>query len=1096
MLMKKRIKENNLLKLTDEIIKDKRLFPLLDSDSKLLFQTWVLEIKNLSTSITDYRIIYGWCILTTREDVSDKVTCRSEFLRILKTDDIEYSINKLNIFNTAETIIKILNNLLLGDSFLEASKKEELNIDNINFDFKLPITDIVIRPIIFNETNALISRNPYEKNVLISPYKNVPSFSLIINNLIKERILKDNSGNFYDQFEQVVLKLLNYLQEDTTLPFKTSSSARFGNIEFINTQCSDAFEVHNVWHECIKEEVSIDYGKETCYKKVKVTIQPNKHTCNKSLFVNCFLLNGEQVILDESKNLFHTADTIASVEFESNEPIGKIAISIWKEDNGNFQIWYKNSEVLLRELSISMGIVGMSGTVKSPWLDIIKDSNSKTKKLVEKAEKVSKASYNTMTVGGYKPDPWVKSDRNFSSFIKRLSPEKSNAEFFSKGWDSTDNSHGAISFLEWFKRVTDKAQKVVIQDPFYDTLGLEFLARTTNAGTDFSILTCTQITSLDDTDNDVNEVSEPNRAKRLKSFIKLHPTLFRSLKLSIYDIRSTGSGDSSLIHDRYLLIFEDNYLKTGFHLSNSIQGATKKHPLLITPIPDDVLLKVDNSVNELIELTRTGTDTKIIPLFQYDKKKAKTDSSKDDIIADEVLYQELKDTFTSEKYIKEDVIKSFVCNDSYINNERFSVFWSTFGYFLAHTSYAVEIIPIVEKIIDSDFTTKLRKYLEDSVDAEYPLGFLDKSAMREYDFRFLFTDDFNKILKESLRIERCLGVTYSSGNWGVYFGCNLLLQSDFDEYIKLVKFIQQQFSKKRNIDLADSPLLKLSSKVFSDLYKCFFWYQDNTILEKAVKCKINYIKAIGVASLINRVLLKNNNIRCSDAKDLLFNNFTIDEILDVLIVFLFEIKFKRHCYNSTLESKIFAVISQLLTEHFTENRLIYLFNSLLNSSYPLIEKKITELIFFTLEENKKITAKDIFNFWSNEFFKVIDECKSTTDYSGIVDITGWSLQIVDDEIKNGFINCLQKVYKKYCNEIMTPFKKGSISWNTAFEKILLIRTVLIIAVLYEAENKSKFNEKMRDLIEDINSIETKYQFNMEYNNIHEYSKQMREKYKC
>lgn len=1093
--MKKRIKENNLLKLTDEIIKDKRLSPLLDSDSKLLFQTWVLEIKNLSTSITDYRIIYGWCILTTREDVSDKVTCRSEFSRILKSDDIEYSINKLNIFNTAETIIKVLNNLLLGDSFLEASKKEELNTDNINFDFKLPITDIVIRPIIFNETNALISRNPYEKNVLISPYKNVPSFSLIINNLIKERILKDNSGNFYDQSEQVILKSLNYLQEDTTLPFKTSSSARFGNIEFINTQCSDAFEVHNVWHECIKEEVSIDYGKETCCKKVKVTIQPNKHTCNKSLFVNCFLLNGEQVILDESKNLFHTADTIASVEFESNEPIGKIAISIWKEDNGSFQIWYKNSAVLLRELSTSMGIVGMSGTVKSPWLDIIKDSNSKTKQLVEKAEKVSKASYNTMTVGSYKLDPWVKSDRNFSSFIKRLSPEKSNAEFFSKGWDSTDNSHGAISFLEWFKRVTDKAQKVVIQDPFYDTLGLEFLARTTNAGTDFSILTCTQVTSLDDTDNDVNEVSEPNRAKRLKSFIKSNPTLFRSLKLSIYDIRSTGGGDSSLIHDRYLLIFEDNYLKTGFHLSNSIQGATKKHPLLITPIPDDVLLKVDNSVNELIELTQTGTDTKIIPLFQYDIKKAKTDSSKDDIIADEVLYQELKDTFTSEKYIKEDVIKSFVCNDSYINNERFSVFWSTFGYFLAHTSYADEIIPIVEKVIDSDFTTKLRKYLEDSVDAEYPLGFLDKSAMREYDFRFLFTDDFNKILKESLRIESYLGETYSSGNWGVYFGSRLLLLSDFDEYIKLVKFIQQQYFQKGNVDLADSPLLKLSSKVFSDLYKCIFWYEDTIILKKAVECEINYIKAIGASSLISHVLSK-KNIRCSEAKDLLFKNFTIDEILDVLISFLFEIKFKKHFDNSTLESKTFVLFSQLLTEHFTENRLKYFLNSLLYSSYPLIEKKITELVFFKLKENKKITAKDIFNFWSNEFYKALDECESTTNYSGVVDLTGWALQIGDDEIKNGFIKRLQKVYKKCCNEIMTPFKKGTISWNTAFEKILLIRTVLIIAVLYEAENKSKFNEKMRDLIEDINSLETKYQFNMEYSKIHEFSKQMREKYKC
>ncbi len=1079
------------LRLTDEVIKDKRMSPLLDIGSKVLFQIWVLEIKNLLDSKKVYRIIYGWCILTTKEEISTKVTCRKEFSCILKTEDIEYSINKLNVFNTAETITRILNNLLLGDSFLVASKKQKLNVEDINFDVGLPIKDIIIRPIIFNETNALVSRNPYEKNVLTSPYKEVPSFSLIITNLNKENALKDDSGIFYDKFEQLTLKLLQYLQEETTLPFKKSSSARFGNIELINTQCTDAFEVHNVWHECIKEEVSIDYRKETCCKKVKITIQPNTHTCNKGLLVNCFLLNGEQVILDECKNIFHNTNSIASVEFESAEPIGKVAISIWKEDNGFFQIWYKNSAVLLREFTTNMGIIGTNGIVKSPWLNIIKGSNSKTKKQVEKAERVSKVSYNTMTVGGYKLDPWVTSDRSFSSFVRRLSPEKSNGEFFSKGWNATEHSHGAISFLEWFKRVTDKAQKVVIQDPYYDTLGLEFLARTTNAQTDFSILTCTQITSLDDSDNTLNE---PNRAKRLKSFIKSNPSLFNSLKLSIYDVRSVGGGDNSLIHDRYILVFENNYLTTGFNLSNSIQGATKKHPLLITPIPSDVLLKVNNSINELIRKTQTGTDNEVISLFQYDKNKVKTDFYKDDIVADESIYQELKDKLLSKEHIKEDIIRSFICSDSYINKERFSVFWSTFGYFLAHTNYEVEIISMVKRMIDSNFTNNLRKYLEDSVDSEYPLGFLDNTALRENDFRFLFSDTFDKILRKSLRIERHLGATFSSGNWGVHFGANLLLQTNFKEYLKLIKHIEKQYSEKGNIDLMDSPLPKLSSTVFSNLYKCFFWQWDNTTLEKAIKCDINYIKAISASSLVIHVLSENKNIHCSEAKDLLFNNFATDETLSVLVAFLFEIKFKGCNNSSLLESKTFAAISQLLIEHFTENRLKYVINALLHSSYPSVEKKITELIFLKLEEHKKINQNDIFSFWSNEFHKALDDCESKTDYSGILDITGWTLQTVDNKIKSDFIHHLQKKYKKYYYEIMTPFRKGTSPWNTAFERVLLIRTVLVIAVLYEAKNKSKFNERMKDLIKDIETLETKYQFKMRYSKVYAFSKQMIDEY--
>ena len=1082
-VMRKRIEKNRILKIDDEIKNDRRLYPLLNVNSKLHLQIYLLEITNLSTREKNYRIVYGWCFKTTREEISIKVTFRNEFTSLFKTELVEYSINKLNMFNTAETIINIINNLLSGNSFLEATKKESLKTNNIKFDVKLPINDMVIRPIIFNETNSLISRNMYKKNVFISPYKSVPSFSLIINNLNKEGILKDDTGHSYDRWELAILKLLNYLQEDTTLPFKTSNSARFGNIELINTQCCNEFQVHNVRYEHIKEEVNIDHEKETCCKKVRVTIKPNIHTCDKNLLINCFLLNGEQVILDECKKIFHSDGNTEYIEFESKEPISEFSISIWLEENNNFQIWYKNSAVLIREISTNIGTVGMNGVVRSHWLDTIKNSNARAKKQVGKAEETSKASYHTITTENYKLDPWVKSDRNFSSLINQLSPEKSNAEFFSKGWDSTDDSHGAISFLEWFKRITDKAQEVVIQDPFYDTLGLEFVARTTNAETEFFILTCTQITSLDDSDNTLGDKSEPNRAKRLKSFIKSNPSLFGYLKLNIYDIGSSGGGGNNLIHDRYLLIFEDNLLKTGFHLSNSIQGATRKHPLLITPIPKDVLKKVDNYINEIIE--------------QPIKKKLEPSLSDDKVIANENIYKILKDKIPSSEYVQEDIIKSIVCNTSYVKNEKFSDFWSTFGDYLASSQHADEIIAITEKVIDSNFKINLRKYLEDSINSEPPLGFFNVSALENNDFQFIFKDDFDKILKESLSIGEYLHEAYSYKNWGVYFGCELLLNSDFNEYIKLIKFIQQQYSDKENDNLVDSPLPKLSSNVFAKLYEQLFQYGNVTIIIKAIECdEVNYIQAIGASSLINILLGKGSEIRYSEAKELLINNLETDEVLSVLIAFLFKTKFKKYCENSTHESQIFAVISQLLINHFNEDRLKNLLNCLLHSSYPypLIEKKITELILFKLKENGKITNNDIYNLWSIEFFRIIEECKGTKDYSGVVNLTGRSLQIIDDETKNSFINRLNKIYKKSCNEIRTPFKKGSVSWNTSFEKILLIRTVLIIAVLYEDENKSKYNDKMRDLIKNIEILEIKYQFNMSHSKIYKFSKQILERY--
>ncbi|NQX80943.1 MAG: hypothetical protein HRT66_02965 [Flavobacteriaceae bacterium] len=1084
------------MRIENDIINDSRLTPLLNVNSKLLFQIYVLEIKNLSTSEKNYRIVYGWCFITTRDEISNKVTCRNEFTRLLKTEHLEYSINKLNIFHTSDTIIKIINHLLSGGSLIDAATLVGLNVDSIKFDVKLQIDNIAIRPVIFNETNGLISRNPYSKNVFTSPYKEVPSFTLSINNLYKEGILKADNGDFYDNWENCLLKTLDYLQEDTTMPFKTASCARFGNIELINTKCSDQFEVHDVWHECIKEEVKVDYKTESSCRKVKVTIKPNIHTCNRNILINCFLLNGEQVTLDECKNIFHNDNAIISTEFESEEPIGKVSVNIWVEENGNFQIWYKNSAVLIREMYTNMGVVGLNGIVKSPWLDTIKNSNAKTKTQVTEAQKISKASYNTMSTGGYKLDPWVKSDRNFASLINQLLPEKSDAEFFSKGWDVDDDSHGAISFLEWFKRITDKAQKVVIQDPFYDTLGLEFLARTTNAATEFSILTCTQIKSTDDNESGSEESSEPNRAMRIKTFITSNPSLLGELKLNVYDVRSSGGGDKNIIHDRYLLIFEDDTLKKGFHLSNSIQGATKNHPLLITPIPKDILVKVDNSINNVIQQSQTGSDFNIIKLYQYENVSAEIGRTNKEVIANEDIHASLIDKIPSKEALKEDVIKSFVCEDSFVVDTNFSKSWSTMGYFLAHTHYADDIIQTLAKIVDTNFIVNLRKYLENSISEDYPLGYLDETSRRIPDFRFLIKDSFDEIIKQNRGLEGYLYETTSYGNWGVYYGCRLLLDTSFEEYVKLIDFVNNQYTDKMELDLANSPIQKLSSKVFTNLIEQLFWCSNISIIEQTFQNEFVYIRALGAISLLKIISRNKAKVSYHDAKELLLENLSTDESLSTLKEFLLNLRFRQNISGSTTEKQVFNVILNHLENNFTKERLSRLLNDLLNSPYPLIEKRLTDYILSPLVIKNILTWDDVFKLWSTSFFKIVEECESYKDYSGIIDLTGWSLQNVGDGIRTSFIVQIKKIYNKNCNEIRAPFKKGSITYNNAFEKILILRTVLIISVLYEGVDKSTSHGEMKELINEIEALENSYQFSMSYSNIYAFSKQILEKYKC
>jgi len=94
-----------------------------------------------------------------------------------------------------------------------------------------------------------------------------------------------------------------------------------------------------------------------------------------------------------------------------------------------------------------------------------------------------------------------------------------------------------------------------------------------------------------------------------------------------------------------------------------------------------------------------------------------------------------------------------------------------------------------------------------------------------------------------------------------------------------------------------------------------------------------------------------------------------------------------------------------------------------------------------------------------------------------------------------FVGKLKKRFLKEVVEIRKPFSRGSEAWNNAFERVLLIRTLLIITVLYEAEKKSEYNEEMRNIINEIELLETNYKFSMHsYSKVYLFSKQMLEQY--
>jgi len=1090
--------------ITGEITNDSRLFPLFSDTTKLLLQLFVLKIENNTNKNKKYELVYGWCMRTTREEISDEISYK-DFDKIHKSASATYSMAKISIYNYPSIIVDLVNELLSGQSLKNAANGK-LKTDILRFDF-FYTKDFAIRPVIFDETNTFISRNPYSKNALISPYKDVPSFTLTVCHLDKTRIISDND-------HAVTLSVLKHLQEETTLPFLTSGCVRFGNIEFINTQCCNEFEVGYVQSETVKEKVTIGYKEKSCCRKIVVSINPNIHTCSKNLLINCFLENGEQVILDECKKVYHEDGQILTTTFESKEQIGSVSISIWKEENGIFQIWYKYAVTLIRQIGFNMGIVGLHGTVQSAWLNDIKKSNSKTKEKVTEAEQVSKASYESMTIGGYDLDPWVKTDRNFAKYINQINPKKSDAEFFSQGWSIQTQQHGSISFLEWFKKQTQNAEKVVIQDPFYDTVGLEFLVRTTNANTEFIILTCTQTISTDDNEKTKTNHTKPNllscllnilrnkktvpnkepkRAARIKSFISSNPSLCDYLNLSIYDMRSTGGGDTNLLHDRYILIFgENNTLLKGFHLSNSIQGATKKQPLLITPIPQDILPKIDNYINGLIDKTKEVNNIVEIVILhdnqQDNKIKHKTGDEKKKVINQELLNRLKKEI------IPENVSKEVIINllSEHLSKKTFPEFWATFGYFLTNANHDDKIASILNTVDNPAFAIELRKYLEASISAKYPFGFSEKRYRREYDFQFLFVEDFKSIVEQILRLSNGLSEAYGYGNYGVCCGCNVLLNNSFTEYIALVKFIQNQYDINKNRDLKDAPLSKLSATLFAQLLDFLLWGNNaNNLIEKLLQSNILYMKAIAVSVLISDIWKENQKITFDESKKLLLTHLSADESLCIFITCLLNHRFRNKHIDSVLESDILSTISSLLIENYSNERLQNAFKQILYSYYPSIEKKFTEEILFKLEEAKLIDAQTIFQLWSEDFLLLIDNFESARNYFGIIELTGMSFQIVEEKSRNMFVEKLRKHFQKELKEIRKPFRQETTEWNRSFEKILLIKTVLMVAAVY---TKEKYDGETQ-IINEIDTLEKNYQYYREHNEIFDFSRQVETEYK-
>ncbi len=591
--------------MTDE--KEFVLFPDVDpvvelahKNSPVRFSFWWIRCDQWEQK---YRFLYS-CIMPVKGRVSTKWISSD-------SDDESFSDEQGNkckrrivrrfLCVPGRQAHKLLINLVDGQTFSQACESAEVDTPDINPEIPLLKGEEWTRlfPFFFPEEDSLTFFLPFAKGRQ-SPTKDTGCYCTRF--CPPSRFAFLNGEKEPDNLLQWAADVLN---KETGVDFNKSAGDAFGSIEVFGFPSLDEKNRSLVKFGFIKDEnkkigkVSLDLssfdGDDEFFAQVRTDLLDD--------------ISSDQLVKLDSK--------IGRVEIDVPEPVDGITTRIWRKyPSGRYLLWFENSLILVRELSISGSLIGLTGSLGSPWLE--KLDGTKAGSRAKAFSKIAQVATDLPMFMSTRAS-WEKAIQNDRKAIRRIHPEKSEGRFFAKGWEGESK----LDFAEWLKLNLSKHRgQILLTDPYFDVEGLELIARASGAAKKITVLTCTQILSDDD------KTSKKTRSERLERVLKNLSGVFKGLKLRILDLRSKGGGKKQLFHDRYILFYgTDGTIEKGFNLSTSLQSATRTSPLLITPIPENILDEVADYAATILDPEKYGIEAEAITLFPVNTDKVSTGSS-------------------------------------------------------------------------------------------------------------------------------------------------------------------------------------------------------------------------------------------------------------------------------------------------------------------------------------------------------------------------------------------------------------------------------------------------------------------------------------
>lgn len=606
-----------------------------------------------------------------------------------------------------------------------------------------------------------------------------------------------------------------------------------------------------------------------------ITIRKELYNNQDEVIVNVRITSEDRIITDDICHSTPSKNDKMVFSFSSPMPAERTDVKIWLRKGSECRLVHKTTLCIVKQININMQIESNRIMISSEWHRKIRETIPYTKRgMVDDAAIITRTSTESFSIGN-----GGKTHEEEQRLQKCAKPDDA---FFPKGWnpnEGKDGVHGALEFLKWFRKKTEDASDIMLQDPYFEDVALYFIASSESQAR-YTVITQTGLKTNPDGIAYIDESSD-SRADKILAMIRLNPTLFAGMQLVVKNF----TGGSNKLHDRYLIITYNDGRSEGYALSNSLQGATTKQPMLVTRIGDGALRKVMDYMSSNIQERNMAGE--LMTLYDFEAARIQAIAGSREI-ADSAFMNWIQTTFSLRELLRSperciQLILNDILHGPFSHAGAIPSKISTLGNMLANTPPHLEHLLITAAVgivrNSSVWSSILEDFILHSHDAEFPVGFrncpnqgwlnLDLACLANMDFRGTLSMERMQLVERS-----CCERDFFS-TWGQHYACRILAEGNPTAAADALKALQDKVNGYQG-DRLIYPSYLATNMLLHEIFNLAVFSKGNALMHVLLNHDDKWIRSIG--SLILLYCATNKDFNLEEYKALFTQT---DEIMAV-----------------------------------------------------------------------------------------------------------------------------------------------------------------------------------------------------------------------